>query len=89
MISGNPNEDRDLLKRGKKLDRATLDKEQYLLFRNMFLDERDAEIARVLWNYFGAVEDKWGKYWREVRRGYVLNRTTGFRGLMSFLRFAY
>ena len=55
----------------------------------MFIDERDAEIARVVWNYFGAVEDRWGEHWREVRRGYVLNRTTGFRGLMFFLRFAY
>jgi DGQHR domain-containing protein len=89
MISDNPMEDRDLLKRGKKLTKATPDKEQYLIFRNMFIDERDAEIARVLWNYFGAVEDRWGEYWREVRAGYVLNRTTGFRGLMSFLRFAY
>lgn len=89
MISDNPREDRDLLKRGKKLTKATPDEEQHLIFRNMFIDERDAEIARVLWNYFGAVEDRWGEYWREVRVGYVLNRTTGFRGLMAFLRFAY
>jgi hypothetical protein len=32
---------------------------QSLIFRNMFLDERDADIARVLWNYFGADEDRW------------------------------
>jgi hypothetical protein len=78
-----------LLKRGKGLSKATQAQEQYLIFRNMFVEEKDAEIARVLWNYFGAVEDKWGDYWREVRRGYVLNRTTGFRGLMLFLRYAY
>jgi len=89
MISDNPMEDRDLLKRGKKPTRATPDKEQYLIFRNMFTDQQDAEIAKVLWNYFGAVEDRWGEYWREVRRGYVLNRTTGFRGLVSFLPFVY
>lgn len=89
MISDNPRGDRDLFKRGKKPTRATPDQEQYLIFRNMFMDEREAEIAKVLWNYFGAVEDKWGEYWREVKRGYVLNRTTGFKGLMSFLRFTY
>ena len=89
MVSSNPREDRDLLKRGRRLRRATPEEAQYLIFRNMFIEERDAEIARVLWNYFGAVEDRWGVYWREVRRGYVLNRTTGVRGLMSFLPYLY
>ena len=89
MISENPAADRDIIKRGKTPARATPSKEQSLIFRSMFLDERDADIAMILWNYFGAVEDKWGSYWREVKRGYVLNRATGFRGLMLFLRHAY
>lgn len=89
MISPNPRRDRDLLKRGKKPPAATPAEEQSLIFRNMFLSERDADIARVLWNYFGAVEDKWGEYWRLVRKGYVLNRTTGFRGITLFLPYAY
>lgn len=89
MISKDPVNDRDLLKRGRKPPRAEPHEEQYLIFRNMFLDEKDANIARVLWNYFGAVEDKWDTYWRDVRRGYMLNRTTGFRGLMLFLPHAY
>lgn len=55
----------------------------------MFWEERDADIALVLWNYFGAVEGKWGNYWSEVRPGFVLNRTTGFRALMDFLKPAY
>jgi len=88
-MSDDPRRDRDLLKRGKKPPRATPSEEQRLIFRNMFLDEGDADIARVLWNYFGAVEDKWGDHWRLLRRGFVLNRTTGFRGLMLFLRYAY
>ena len=46
-------------------------------------------IARVLWNYFKAVERKWGEYWSDVKPGCVLNRTTGFRGLMQFLPFAF
>jgi len=89
MLSEKPQLDRDLLKRGKTPSKATPAEEQSLIFRNMFLEGQDAEIARVLWNYFGAVEDRWGDYWREVRRGYVLNRTTGFRGLMLFLPHAY
>ena len=89
LLSDNPPRDRDLLKRGKTPKRATPAEEQFLIFKNMFLDERDAELARELWNYFGAVEDRWGDYWREVKPGHVLNRTTGFRGLMQFLPFAY
>ena len=89
LTSDDPKGDRDLLKRGKKPPRATPAEEQSLIFKNMFIAEEDAEIARVLWNYFGAVEDRWGDHWRQVRRGYVLNRTTGFRGLTLFLRHAY
>jgi len=89
LISTAPGEDRDLLKRDKDPARATPSEEQSLIFRNMFLEERDAEIAKVLWNYFGAVEDRWGDYWRISRQGFVLNRTLGFGGLMRFLLNAY
>lgn len=89
LLSSNPMQDRDYFKRRKTPVRATSAEEQTLVFRNMFLNEKDAEIAAVLWNYFGAVQDRWGDYWREVRKGYVLNRTTGFRALMQFLRPAY
>ena len=91
LMSKNPMRDKDDLKRGKKVERATkLEEEQEsLIFRNMFLDGKDALIARVVWNYFAAVEAKWQSYWRDVRRGSLLNRTTGFRGLMLFLPYAY
>jgi DGQHR domain-containing protein len=91
LMSKNPMKDKDQLKRGRKVDRATAleEKREFLVFRNMFLDEKDALIARVLWNYFAAVENKWGSYWREVKKGHVLNRTAGFRGLMLFLPHAY
>jgi DGQHR domain-containing protein len=85
LMSSNPVDDRDRLKRKKKLERASPAEEQILVFRNMFVDQRDDDIALVLWNYFKAVEHKWGGYWTEVRRGYVLNRTTGFRALMALL----
>ena len=88
-ISTNANKDRDDLRRGRKLESARHGDEFRLIFRNMFLEERDGAIARVLWNYFKSVERKWGKYWTDVIPGYVLNRTTGFRGLMQFLPYAY
>jgi len=89
LMSSDPARDRDLLKRGRSPERATPAQEQVFVFRNMFLDRKDAAITRVLWNYFIAVEGKWGAYWREVKPGFVLNRTTGFRALMQFLPLAY
>ena len=88
MISTNPNKDRDLLRRGRPLDKSSPGDEQTLIFRNLFVDGHDGVIARVLWNYFKDVETKWGEYWTDVKPGMVLNRTTGFRGLMQFLPYA-
>ena len=88
-LSTNPMSDRDLLKRGKKPARAAPGDQEKLIFRHMFLEERDADIARVLWNFFSAVQNRWGESWRAPIRGIILNRTTGFKGLMQFLRYAY
>ena len=55
----------------------------------MFIDSRDAEIARVLWNFFAAVAARWPGAWAERRAGIMLNRTNGFGGLMRFLGDAY
>ena len=77
-ISADPMTDRDTLKRGKKIDAAT-DSEirvQRRIFRNMFIEERDAEIAKNMWNYFKAVEEKWNAAWGGKQPGVILNRTT-------------
>jgi len=89
LISKEPVVDRDILKRGKKLNKVTGSEERKLIFRNMFIDERDAEIAKVIWNYFSAVEYKWFDAWFQFRVGNILNRTTGFGALMRFLPIAY
>jgi len=92
-ISTDPMADRDAIKRGQKqkLQRADggMMRVRKLIFRNMFLDDRDAEIARVLWNYFSAVAGRWPDAWQFKQAGLVLNRTTGFRALMRFLPVAY
>lgn len=91
-ISGNnlrAMRDRDLYKRGNKPERATGAEDQKLFFRNLFIDEKDAEIAQILWNYFAAVRDKWPSAWNDHRPGVVLNRSTGFIALMKFLKPAY
>lgn len=89
-ISDNPMEDRDMLKRGKKklrlIEHPLTDK---LIFRNMFIKGKDAEIARILYNYFGAVTMKWPRAWITSEPGKILSRTTGFTALMKFLRDTY
>ena len=88
-ISSNPMEDRDLIKREKKLKLAIGSDINKYIFRNLFINEKDAEIAKNLWNYFRAVETKWPNAWPKVMRGNILNRTTGFGALMRFLRDVY
>jgi DGQHR domain-containing protein len=88
-ISRDPMKDRDDIKRGRKLRLADGADSARLIFRNLFVAERDAEIARVIWNYFDAVRRRWPHAWDRVERGNVLNRTTGFAALMRFLRPAY
>lgn len=91
LISGDRQKallERDLIKRGKQLYRAPSDSD--LVFRNMFIDERDAEIARVVWNYFAAVKNTWTQHWEGVAiTGNILPRTNGFRALMRFLPTVY
>jgi DGQHR domain-containing protein len=84
-------EDRDVLKRGRTLTEITPDviRAKKLIFRNLFIQGRDAEIAKIVWNYFAAVEQRWPKAWELKRPGIVLNRTTGYRALMRFLPLAY
>lgn len=84
-------EDRDKLKRGKKLPEIPPDvvRVKKLIFRNLFIQDRDAEIARILWNYFTAVTQRWPEAWELKKTGLILNRTTGYRALMRFLPLAY
>lgn len=84
-------EDRDTLKRGKTLPEIPPDvvRVKKLIFRNLFIQDRDAEIARIVWNYFAAVAQRWPDAWEFKKAGLVLNRTTGYRALMRFLPLAY
>ncbi len=88
-ISKEPEKDRDILLRGKKLSYVDRDTSEKLIFRNLFIEERDLDILDIIWNYFDAVEERWSKSWNATGRGKMLNKTNGFKGLMRFLRPAY
>ena len=91
-ISGDPQtalRERDRIKRKKQLERAPASETKRVL-RNMFIDEKDAEIARLLWNYFDAVRQRWTQAWSRVdKTGNMLPRTNGFRAFMRFFPSVY
>lgn len=89
LLSKEPLIDRDILKRGKKLQIVPGNIERKRIFLNMFREEKDAEIARILWNYFSAISQKWPNAWFESKAGNIINRTTGFGAFMDFLPSVY
>ena len=88
-ISLNPRNDRDLFKRGKTPDKANADQLMKLIFRNMFLEEKEMDIAEVILNYFSAIQEKWESAWNYTGKGLMLSKTNGFKAFMRFLRPAY
>lgn len=84
-ISNDPDDDRDILRRGKKLPAVSDSLRRKLIFREMFVDQEDAEIARIVSNLFGAVADRWPIAWASSRKGDILNKTTGFKSFMKLL----
>jgi DGQHR domain-containing protein len=81
--------DRDLYKRGKTPKAVDSEAQKKYIFRNMFIAERDLEIADVISNYFEAISQRWPDAWKSSERGVILNKTNGFKALMRFLRPAY
>lgn len=90
-ISSNPMKDRDNIRRSNALVRASAyeEREQRLFFRNMFIDERDEDIALVIWNFFTAVAKKWTESWNTTQPGRILNRGAGFAAFMRALADLY
>jgi DGQHR domain-containing protein len=89
FITSDPISDRDALKRGSSLHRIHSVPSEPRFLRNMFIDEKDDDIALLIWNYFAAVQERWPYAWSVKEQGNILNRTTGFTALMRFLPTAY
>ena len=88
LITNNAMKDKDIIKRTKKRKRLEKAKSRSLktqVFRKRFIEDKDAEIARIVWNYFKAVEEKWPDAWNDFNRGQILSRTTGFAALLRLL----
>lgn len=81
--------DRDLYKRGKKPETFSEKELRLRPFRNLFINEDDSTIAKIVLEFFAAVEMKWPKAWGQVEREMILNKSTGFIALTYILRDLY
>jgi DGQHR domain-containing protein len=88
-ISSEPKVDRDLLLRGQKLELANTDVSKRYCLRNLFIRGDDIAIARLIQNYFEGVRATWPQAWDDFGEGAMLNKTNGFRALMSIFGRAY
>jgi DGQHR domain-containing protein len=89
FLTADAERDRRQYRRGAQLKRASDPELQRMPFRNLFIDNRDFDIATILHNYFLAVAKRWPDAWEKVTPGLVLNRTNGVRALMQVLKTVY
>jgi DGQHR domain-containing protein len=88
-ISTEPKLDRDLLLRGKPLTKPGVTEESRLCLRNLFIQEQDVKIGKIIEQYFIAVSNRWPKAWKGGGKGFILNRTNGFKALMKVFGKSY
>ena len=86
FISASPALDRDILKRGNKLAHPSQSEIERHPLRPFFINGDDMKIADVVFHYFSAARDRWGDAWASTEKGFILNKTNGFRALMRVLR---
>lgn len=88
LLSKDPETDRDLSARGKKLHLSENWYKETPL-RNLWINGRDADIAALLIDFFSAVKERWPHAWISRERGNILPRTNGFRALMRVFKDLY
>jgi DGQHR domain-containing protein len=81
--------DRQIGRKSGRWPTPTPEEQKKLIFRAMFVQERDTDIANSILNYFIAIRKRWEEAWDVLTPGLMLNRTNGFMGLMRFLRPLY
>ncbi len=87
FISPDPVRDRNNLLEKKTLVYATAKELQRYPFRNLFIDDREVDIAEILFNFFSAARQRWPSSWEAIdRTGNLLPRSNAFKALMKFLK---
>lgn len=90
LISKNPKDDQyKMAKKGvfsSKLEKTAFDQTP---LRELWIKEKDGEIAKVLLEYFKAVAERWPTAWRSRERGNILPRTNGYIALIRLFKNIY
>ncbi|EAY5892102.1 DGQHR domain-containing protein [Salmonella enterica] len=93
LISASPMEDRDYFlrkERGlfsfgtKNISRST--GSDGLIFRNLFIDDKDDIILKTILSFFIAVSKKWPQAWDEKTTDSILTKTVGIKALFKVLK---
>lgn len=90
-VSRDPVSDREFLKNhpAKRLPNVTDKEKLSLIFRGLYIEEKEQEIAKIVWAYFAAIQQRWPNAWVGRERGNIIKRTNGFKAFMKFLKPAY
>ncbi|HEX3652245.1 MAG TPA: DGQHR domain-containing protein [Rhizomicrobium sp.] len=88
-ISRDPIQDREIGRRGGSWSPVSQEEFERCVLRPFFVADEDEKIVSVVWNFFDAVKERWPVAWEDDGKNYVLNRSTGYLGLMRFFRDAY
>lgn len=90
LISSDPMSDRNSFLKALMPEKPTAEEHQKHPFRQMFLEEKESDITRIVLNLFKAVEHRWPNSWNDLeRKGNVLPKTNGLKALMRFLKPVY
>ncbi|HTI61202.1 DGQHR domain-containing protein [Mucilaginibacter sp.] len=90
LISPDPFSDRTTYLKGKKPEFASNAELFKNPFRNLFISERDNDIALILFNYFTSIQNKWPVAWTNIQQeGNILPRSNAFKAFMRYLKLAY
>lgn len=90
LISPDPFKDRTELMKGKTPKKATPEELLKFPFRNLFLEERDNDIAVIIYNYFTAIKNRWPDSWAAPQKqGNLLPKSNAFKALMRYLKIIY
>lgn len=89
-ITPDPVTDRDEIRRGIFSPKYSEKLKRRLIFGELWANEQETDITKILLSYFSAVRSKWPAARDDFdTRGNVLPKTNGLKALMRFLRPAY
>ncbi len=90
LISENPFQDRSILLQGKKIKNVEGEELKKFPFRNLYIENKENEIALILYNYFKSIQKTWPQAWENIDTvGNILPKSNAFKAFMRFLKPLY